>query len=163
MIEPNLSDQQNSVIRDIRHLVSESPQLACSIALEVQLRRALCVIVNARAHELRTWKTTSDEASLLSGMTEIAVHKSRTMGTPTASEVVGGLLNRVVPAVDIFCRQFQRELDAGKSSFELYPYFCQHISRQGVQDMIDGPTSRDGQPDTVDCAEAGDSGGAAED
>jgi len=121
---------RTAALRDVGAIIQQSNFLAHLQNTEVALRRALCIVANARLYELRqAWKTATSHEVLSQLMSEIAMKKTYDSGVPSATEVNALLLRIVIPTVDMLGQQFAELQKNGVQVEEIYQAFCRTDKR----------------------------------
>jgi len=114
-----------AALRDVGAIIQQSNFLAHLQNTEVALRKALCVVANARLYELRQgWTTATSHEVLSQIMSEIAMKKAFDSGVPDATAVNAALLRIVIPTVDMLGLQFAELQKNGVQVEEIYQAFC---------------------------------------
>lgn len=114
-----------AALRDVGAIIRDSNILAHLQNTEVALRRALCMVANARLYELRNgWQTATPHVVLAQIMSEIAFKKSSDDGVPVAAEVNAAILRIVIPTIDMLGQQFAELQQKGVEVEEIFQAFC---------------------------------------
>lgn len=123
-----------AALRDVGAIIQQSNFLAHLQNTEVALRKALCIVANARLYELRQGWTTSTSHEVLSQiMSEIAMKKAFDSGVPDAAAVNAALLRIVIPTVDMLGLQFAELQQNGVKVEEIYQAFCRTDERSNSE------------------------------
>lgn len=119
-----------AALRDVGAIIQQSNFLAHLQNTEVALRKALCIVANARLYELRQGWTVSTSHEVLSQlMSEIAMKKAFDGGVPDAAIVNAALLRIVIPTVDMLGLQFAELQQNGVKVEEIFQAFCRTDKR----------------------------------
>lgn len=114
-----------AALRDVGAIIQQSNFLAHLQNTEVAIRKALCIVANARLYELRQgWTTATSHEVLSQIMSEIAMKKAYDSGVPEATAVNATLLRIVIPTVDMLGLQFAELQKNGVQVEEIYQAFC---------------------------------------
>ena len=151
-----------AALRDVGAIIQQSNFLAHLQNTEVALRKALCIVANARLYELRQGWTTSTSHEVLSQiMSEIAMKKAFDGGVPEATTVNATLLRIVVPTVDMLGLQFAELQKNGVQVEEIYQAFCR-TDKRGDSGLaaVQCDTGSDTREETRQCG-SGDRGETA--
>lgn len=123
-----------AALRDVGAIIQQSNFLAHLQNTEVALRKALCIVANARLYELRQGWTTSTSHEVLSQiMSEVAMKKAFDSGVPDAAVVNAALLRIVIPTVDMLGQQFAELQKNGVKVEEIYQAFCRTDERSNSE------------------------------
>lgn len=114
-----------AALRDVGAIIQQSNFLAHLQNTEVAIRKALCIVANARLYELRQgWTTATSHEVLSQIMSEIAMKRAFDSGVPDAIAVNAALLRIVIPTVDMLGSQFAELQKNGVKVEEIYQAFC---------------------------------------
>lgn len=151
-----------AALRDVGAIIQQSNFLAHLQNTEVALRKALCIVANARLYELRQGWTTSTSHEVLSQiMSEIAMKKAFDSGVPDAAAVNAALLRIVIPTVDMLGLQFAELQQNGVKVEEIYQAFCRTDERSNSElAAVQCDTGSDPLEETGQCG-SGDRGETA--
>jgi len=122
---PAAEEYRQIAIRDAQFIIQQSNLLAHLQNDEVALRRALCMVANARMYELKTaWTTGTAPEVIAQVLSEIAFRKATEAGVPTAKTVNRQLLRLVLPSLDMLGAEFEKLQKTGVAVDEIYEAFC---------------------------------------
>lgn len=111
--------------RDAVFITQKSNLIAHLHNIEVILRQALCIVVNARTYELASaWKTGTPPVAIAQVMSECAFQHAYEIGVPDPVVVNRQLLQMVVPTLDVLGKTFEDLQKAGTEVEQIYQAFC---------------------------------------
>jgi hypothetical protein len=146
-------------LRDAAYIMKQSNIVAHLHNVEVVLRKALCIVANARLYELQqAWKTATPHATLAQVLSEIAFNQTYQDGVPVSTMVNAALLRTVIPTIDMLGMQFDKLQEQGVEIDQIYQAFCRvgEQSEAGLAAVQRG-TNSDTVEETGECG-SGDSG-----